>query len=249
MSIIVENESLCAAYQSGDAHALDLLVEQNTKLVAAVASSIGHRGKLEFEDLMQEGNIALIRAAQTYRPDKGCSFSTYAWKIIERKLKREVGKNGLAVRPPANLYEHARCLAAIASEHGISLYSDDRETINDLFDLFSAYEQKNGREIDRRGFEKILDCLRTVNSGTLSLDYDLPCEIGACDDDTQSLVEDLLASALSPRERLLISMRFGLSCDHSCTLAETSRRMGISRERVRQIEQKSLSKLRLAAMR
>lgn len=249
MSIFVENEKLCAAYQSGDTHALDLLVEQNAKLVTAVASSIGYRGKLEFEDLMQEGNIALIRAAQTYRPDKGCSFSTFAWKIIERKLKREVGKSGLAIRPPANLYERARCLAAVASEHRISLYSDDRETVNDLFDLFSAHEQKSGREIDRHGFEKVLDCLRMVNSGTLSLDHDLSGEIGACDDDTQSLVEDLLIVALDSRERSLISMRFGLSCDHPFTLAEVSRRMGISRERVRQIEQKSLSKLRLAAER
>ncbi len=249
MSIFVENEKLCAAYQSGDAHALDLLVEQNTKLVASVVSSIGYRGKYEFEDLMQDGEIALIRAAKRYRPDKGCSFSTYAWKVIDRNLRRAVGKNGLALCLPSNLYERARRLAAIAADHGISFYSDDCEAIDELFVLFSANERKSGREIDRRSFDKILNCLRTVNSCTLSLDYDLPSEIGACDDDTRSLVDELMTDALDPRERSLISMRFGLSCGPALTLAEVSRRMGISRERVRQIEEKSLSKLRLAALR
>lgn len=247
MSILVENESLCAAYQSGDESALRQLVEQNTKLIATVARSIGYRGKLEFEDLMQEGSIALICAAKNYRPDKGSSFATYAWKVIERKLCRAVSKTGLAIRPPACLYERARRLAAIASEQGISFYSEDREQIDKLFCLFSAYESENGQSLDRPAFDDALDCLRTVNPTTVPLEADLTTDGGFDDDELRSYIDGLMEEALDPGERSLISMRYGLSYAHAFTLAEVGSRLGISRERVRQIEKKSLSKLRLAA--
>lgn len=247
MSILVENESLCAAYQSGDESALQQLVEQNTKLIATVAGSIGYRGKLEFEDLMQEGSIALICAAKNYRPNKGCSFATYAWKVIERKLCRAISKTGLAVRPPASLYERARRLAAFASERGIPFYSEDSEQIDSLFGDFSAYERENGRSLDRRAFDDTLDCLRKVNSCTLPLEGDLPTDGGFDGDELRSYIDGLMEEALDPGERSLISMRYGLSYDHAFTLAEVGSRLGISRERVRQIEKKSLSKLRLAA--
>lgn len=88
-----------------------------------------------------------------------------------------------------------------------------------------------------------------VNASTAELDADIPTDGGFDTSDERTLVEELMTEALGPGERSLISMRFGLSCDHALTLAEISGRLGISRERVRQIEQKSLSKLRLAAAR
>jgi RNA polymerase sigma factor (sigma-70 family) len=237
-------ESLCSARDE----ARNDFVRHNLKLVIVFAK--GFRGLgVSFPDLIQEGNLGLLRAIELFDPDRGLKFSTYALWWVRQSLVRAVQKQGRSVRLPSHVHERlyrvSRASDRLAGKLG------RRPTSGEL-----------GREAGL-GAERV-DQLRALQRMPVSLDQPpdsngvralhevlpdpdvtSPLELDDAARDRRA-VEDLLAG-LDARERAVITHRFGFNGKERVTLQHVARELGVSREWVRQIERQALSKLRRRA--
>lgn len=242
-----EEITLFKRVQKGDHRAWVEFVERNLKLVVPIAGKI--RGLLEFEDAIQEGNMGLIRAIETFEPDKGCKFSTYATWWIKQSIYRARADKGSLIRIPCHLFE----------------------IINKYYYVKKEYEEKYLREPSA---QEVMDSLQISESKYALLQrsiikmYSLQYEYDQNDDgdslnlessisDTNNLSpedsvvreaeKDSVSKAfkhLTEKEANILSLRYGLEDGRTKTLEEVGKRYNITRERVRQIEKRALDKLR-----
>ena len=240
-----EEVDLAIRMSAGDPYARKRLAEANLRLVVSIAKRYVGRG-MQFLDLIQEGNLGLIKAVEKFDHTKGFKFSTYATWWIRQAITRAIADQARTIRIPVHMVE----------------------TINKVKKVSSQLLHKNGHEptaeeiaaeIDM-SVEKVHEIMRVAQEpvsletpigeeedshlGDFIPDDDAPAPAEAA---SHTLLKEQLADVLhtlTPREEKVLRLRFGLEDGRSRTLEEVGREFNVTRERIRQIEAKALRKLR-----
>ncbi|GAB6064325.1 sigma-70 family RNA polymerase sigma factor [Deferrisoma palaeochoriense] len=245
-----EEKELAARIQAGDAGARQRMIESNLRLVVTIAKRYLNRG-LPLLDLIEEGNLGLIRAVERFRPDKGCRFSTYATWWIRQSIERALVNQADTVRLPVHVAEEINRLRKAAEEiRGKEGTEPDVEALAEKIDRDLEHVRRL-LALARRTFS-LDQPLGTDEDYTLQDVIEDPSvqdpEEVVLEDDRLRVLESWLQE-LRPRERRVLELRFGLGGEEPHTLEEIGRMFGVTRERIRQIETNALRKLRRMAAR
>jgi RNA polymerase primary sigma factor len=221
------------------------LITANSRLVISIAKKYMNRG-VPFLDLIQEGNIGLIRATKKFEYRRGHKFSTYATWWIRQAITRAVADQGRTIRVPVHMGDQINKLLRI--QHQLTQRFDRKPTVDELADTLEVPPSKIEHMIQVARRPLSLE-LPTDDEGDSMLgDFIEDDEAPPPDDSaTFNLLKEHLVSileSLPPREVRILQLRYGLLDGKSYTLEVVGRKMGVTRERVRQIEAKALSRLR-----
>jgi RNA polymerase primary sigma factor len=230
--------------------ARERLLMANTRLVVSVAKKYRSRG-LPFIDLVQEGIIGLIRATKKYDPDRGTRFSTYATWWIRQAITRTIDNHARTIRLPVHKKTEINRLNY--ARHQLSQDLGREPTVEELAEILNRTSEEVRDTIKIAQHPLSLETPQDDEDGRLLGDM-LPddeaqspeeaAETSMIQDRVREILEDL-----SPREAKVIKLRYGLQDGQTYALQQVGDRMGITRERVRQIESQALSRLRNNAKR
>ncbi len=226
------------------------LITANSRLVISVAKKYMGRG-VPFLDLIQEGNIGLIRAAKKFDYRRGHKFSTYATWWIRQAVTRAIADQGRTIRVPVHMGDQINKLLRL--QHQITQKLGREPTIEELADALEVPPKKveNMIKVARRPLS--LETPTDDEDDSVLADF-IEDHDASAPDETATFnllklhLEEVLLN-LPPREVRILQLRYGLLDGQAYTLEEVGRKMGVTRERVRQIEAQALSRLRHPAIR
>ncbi|MDP3685269.1 MAG: RNA polymerase sigma factor RpoD/SigA [bacterium] len=244
-----EEKALGTLVQKGNEDARQRLIEANLRLVVHIAKRYARRGDSElFLDLIQEGNLGLFRAVERFDPTMGTRFSTYATHWIRQAIQRALTKSR-TIRIP---------------EHILEEISRMRKTRHRLYQDLGRQPTSAELAVELGLSERELVRLEEASQETVSLEKPIrggdegeEAELGTVLADLETPQPEFIANQrllrhqvrevveeLPPRDRKIVTMRFGLASGVPKTLAEVAKEFGISRERVRQIQERALERIR-----
>jgi len=226
------------------------LITANSRLVISVAKKYMGRG-VPFLDLIQEGNIGLIRAAKKFDYRRGHKFSTYATWWIRQAVTRAIADQGRTIRVPVHMGDQINKLLRV--QHQLTQRLGRDPSVEELAGALDVTPQKveNMIQVARRPLS--LETPTDDEEDSVLGDFIQDEEVPAPDETaTYNLLREHLETVLNglpPREVRILQLRYGLLDGQAYTLEEVGRKMGVTRERVRQIEAQALSRLRHPAIR
>jgi len=239
-----EEASLARRIRAGEQEALNELTEANLRFVVSIAKQYANQG-VALEDLINEGNVGLIRAAKGFDETKGCRFITYAVWWIRQAILQALAEQSRIVRLPLNrvgeLYKMGRAARELCHSRRRNPTTNEiaeeldvsRGDVEGMMSIHSTHLSLDSPVYE--GSDKTFQEM-------ISDDDDIPPDEAVVQTAMKRSVEGML-DILDMRERTIIQLFFGINTDRRHTLAEIGRTMGISRERVRQLKNRAISKL------
>lgn len=240
-----QEQSLGKRVKAGDAEARATMIESNLRLVVAIGKRYINRG-LPFSDIIEEGNLGLIRAVEKFDYQRGFRFSTYASWWIRQSIERAISNQVQIIRMPVHVAErakaYARTIRTLTQELGREPFPEEiakkmKVSIARVRALSQMTRETYSLDtlISDEGDDTLKDVLR---------DEQLPPPFITVDEESTRKFLNECISELPDTERSVLQMRYGLSSSDPRTLESIGRQFGITRERVRQLEKKALGKIR-----